>query len=131
MSKGALQPQQFLGNYSNFDLPPMAYTNTFMPPKPNYQPLMKMQPSESIRQNFMSIQQPMLPMQPVQQPIQPTPQLPQTEPMIATMQTLATTPQSLAQTPSLLDVPDRIEKPRDRFMSIDRRSNLPPINLFR
>ena len=101
----------------------MAFTNTFMPPKPNYQPLMKMPTQPDPRAGFISIQQ-----QPAL--VQPTPQLPPIEPMVTPTQPLTTTPQPLAQAPSLLDVPDRIERPRDRFMSIDRRG-LPPINLFR
>ena len=123
MSKGAFPTQSFVGNYGNFGLPPMAFTNRFMPPKPNYQPLMKMQPQVDPRAGFMSIQQ-----QPA--PIQPTPQLPPIEPMVTPTQPLTTTPQPLAQAPSLLNVPDRVEQPRDRFMSINRRG-LPPINLFR
>lgn len=120
MSKGAFPTQSFLGNYGNFGLPPMAFTNTFMPPKPNYQPLMKMQPQVDPRAGFMSIQQP-----PVQQDMSPP-----IEPMVTPTQPLTTTPQPLAQAPSLLSVPDRLEQPRDRFMSINRRG-LPPINLFR
>ena len=123
MSKGAFPTQPYLGNFGNFNLPPMAFTNRFMPPKPNYQPLMKMPTQPDPRAGFMSIQQ-----QPA--PVQPTPQLPPIEPMVTPTQPLTTTPQPLAQAPSLLDVPDRIERPRDRFMSIDRRG-LPPINLFR
>jgi hypothetical protein len=51
--------------------------------------------------------------------------------MVTPTQPLTTTPQPLAQAPSLLSVPDRVEQPRDRFMSINRRGDLPPINLFR
>ena len=120
MSKGAFPTQSFIGNYGNFGLPPMAFTNTFMPPKPNYQPLMKMQPQVDPRAGFLSIQQP-----PVQQDMSPP-----IEPMVTPTQPLTTTPQPLAQAPSLLNVPDRVEQPRDRFMSINRRG-LPPINLFR
>jgi len=148
MSKGAF-PTQSYGGFSNYNLPPMAFTNTFMPPKPNYQPLMKMQPQVDPRQNYMSIQQQ---------------ELPPIEPMVTPTQPLTTTPQPLAQppsftptldfndlknqynykaipeqgpravlnqAPSLLSVPDRVEQPRDRFMSINRRGDLPPINLFR
>ena len=121
MSKGAFPTQSFVGNYGNFGLPPMAFTNRFMPPKPNYQPLMKMQPQPDPRAGFMSIQQP-----PMQQNM-----LPPIEPMVTPTQPLTTTPQPLAQAPSLLSVPDRVEQPRDRFMSINRRGDLPPINLFR
>jgi len=114
MSKGAF-PTQSYGGFSNYNLPPMAFTNTFMPPKPNYQPLMKMQPQVDPRQNYMSIQQQ---------------QLPPIEPMATPTQPLTTTPQPLAQPPSLLNIPSRVEQPRDRFMSVDQRG-LPPINLFR
>ena len=133
MSKGAFPTQSFVSNYGNYGLPSMAFTNTFMPPKPNYQPLMQTPNIQTPRQNFMSIQQQGSvgrPPLPVQRPMQPTPQLPPIEPMVTPTQPLTTTPQPLAQAPSLLDVPDRIERPRDRFMSIDRRG-LPPINLFR
>lgn len=129
MSKGAFPTQSYLGNFGNYNLPPMAFTNTFMPPKPNYQPLMKMPTQPDPRAGFMSIQQQPAPyIQPT--PVQPAPQLPPIEPMVTPTQPLTTTPQPLAQAPSLLDVPDRIERPRDRFMSINRRG-LPPINLFR
>ena len=107
----------------------MAFTNRFMPPKPNYQPLMKMPTQPDPRAGFMSIQQQPAPyIEPA--PVQPAPQLPPIEPMVTPTQPLTTTPQPLAQAPSLLSVPDRVEQPRDRFMSIDRRG-LPPINLFR
>jgi len=162
MSKGAFPTQSYLGNFGNYNLPPMAFTNRFMPPKPNYQPLMKMPTQPDPRAGFMSIQQQPAPyIQPT--PVQPAPQLPPIEPMVTPTQPLTTTPQPLAQAPSftptldsndlknqyyykaipeqgpravlnqapsLLDVPDRIERPRDRFMSINRRG-LPPINLFR
>jgi hypothetical protein len=129
MSKGAFPTQPYLGNFGNYNLPPMAFTNRFMPPKPNYQPLMKMPTQPDPRAGFMSIQQQPAPyIEPT--PVQPAPQLPPIEPMVTPTQPLTTTPQPLAQAPSLLDVPDRIERPRDRFMSIDRRG-LPPINLFR
>ena len=121
MIKGAFPTQSFVGNYGNYGLPSMAFTNTFMPPKPNYQPLMKMQPQVDPRAGFMSIQQP-----PMQQNM-----LPPIEPMVTPTQPLTTTPQPLAQAPSLLSVPDRVEQPRNRFMSINRRGDLPPINLFR
>jgi hypothetical protein len=127
MSKGAFPTQSFVGNYGNFGLPPMAFTNRFMPPKPNYQPLMKMPTQPDPRAGFMSIQQPA----PVQTPVQPAPQLPPIEPMVTPTQPLNITPEPLAQAPSLLSVPDRVEQPRDRFMSINRRGDLPPINLFR
>lgn len=121
MIKGAFPTQSFVGNYGNYGLPSMAFTNTFMPPKPNYQPLMKMPTQPDPRAGFMSIQQP-----PMQQNM-----LPPIEPMVTPTQPLTTTPQPLAQAPSLLSVPDRVEQPRDRFMSINRRGDLPPINLFR
>jgi len=120
MSKGAFSNQPFLNNFGNYNLPSMAFTNTFMPPKPNYQPLMKMPTQPDPRAGFMSIQQP-----PIQQNI-----LPPIEPMVTPMQPLTTTPQPLAQTPSLLSLPNKVEQPIDRFMSINR-SGLPPINLFR
>ena len=123
MSKVAFLTQSFVSNYGNYGLPSMAFTNTFMPPKPNYQPLMKMQPDVNVPTNFMSIQQ--------QRPLQSTTELPPIEPMVTPTQPLTTTPQPLAQAPSLLSVPDRVEQPRDRFMSINRRGDLPPINLFR
>lgn len=127
MSKGAFPTQPFFGGYNN--LPPMAYTNTFMPPKPNYQPLMKMQPDVNVPTNFMSIQQLRPPLQPT--PVQPAPQLPPIEPMVTPTQPLTTTPQPLAQTPSLLSTPQRPQPMRQRFIGSDRRIDLPPINLFR
>jgi len=133
MSKGAFPTQSFVGNYGNYNLPPMAFTNTFMPPKPNYQPLMQTPNIQTPRQDFMSIQQQGSigrPPLPVQRPMQPTPQLPPIEPMVTPTQPLTTTPQPLAQPPSLLNIPSRVEQPRDRFMSVDQRG-LPPINLFR
>lgn len=68
MSKGAFPNRSFVSNYGNYGLPSMAFTNTFMPPKPNYQPLMKMQPDVNVPTNFMSIQQ--------QRPLQSTTELP-------------------------------------------------------
>ena len=124
MSKGAFPNRSFVSNYGNYGLPSMAFTNTFMPPKPNYQPLMKMQPDVNVPTNFMSIQQ-------LRPPLQPTPQLPPIEPMVTPTQPLTTTPQPLAQAPSLLSVPERAVPPRQRFISGDRRIDLPPINLFR
>ena len=134
MSKGAFPTQSFVSNYGNYDLPSMAFTNTFMPPKPNYQPLMQTPNIQTPRQNFMSIQQQGSigrPPLPVQRPMQPTPQLPPIEPMVTPTQPLTTTPQPLAQAPSLLSVPERAVPPRQRFISGDRRIDLPPINLFR
>ena len=52
MSKGAFSNQPFLNNFGNYNLPPMAFTNTFMPPKPNYQPLMKMPTQPDPRAGF-------------------------------------------------------------------------------
>ena len=92
MSKGAFPTQSFVSNYGNYGLPSMAFTNTFMPPKPNYQPLMKMQPDVNVPTNFMSIQQ--------QRPLQSTTELPPIEPMVTPTQPLTTTPQPLAQAPS-------------------------------
>ena len=129
MSKGAFPTQSFVGNYGNFGLPPMAFTNTFMPPKPNYQPMMKMQPDVNVPTNFMSIQQLRPPLQPT--PAQPAPQLPPIEPMVTPTQPLTTTPQPLAQAPSLLSTPQRPQPMRQRFIGSDRRIDLPPINLFR
>lgn len=129
MSKGAFPNRSFVSNYGNYGLPSMAFTNTFMPPKPNYQPMMKMQPDVNVPTNFMSIQQLRSPLQPT--PAQPTPQLPPIEPMVTPTQPLTTTPQPLAQAPSLLSVPERAVPPRQRFISGDRRIDLPPINLFR
>ena len=98
MIKGAFPTQSFVSNYGNYGLPSMAFTNTFMPPKPNYQPMMKMQPDVNVPTNFMSIQQLRPPLQPT--PAQPTPQLPPIEPMVTPTQPLTTTPQPLAQAPS-------------------------------
>ena len=123
MSKGAFPTQSFVGNYGNFGLPSMAFTNTFMPPKPNYQPLMKMQPDVNVPTNFMSIQQ--------LRPLQSTTELPPIEPMVTPTQPLTTTPQPLAQAPSLLSTPQRPQPMRQRFIGSDRRIDLPPINLFR
>ena len=123
MSKGAFPTQSFIGNYGNFGLPPMAFTNRFMPPKPNYQPMMKMQPDVNVPTNFMSIQQ--------QRPLQSTTELPPIEPMVTPTQPLTTTPQPLAQAPSLLSTPQRPQPMRQRFIGSDRRIDLPPINLFR
>ena len=111
MSKGAFPTQPYLGNFGNFNLAPMAFTNRFMPPKPNYQPLMKMPTQPDPRAGFMSIQQ-----QPA--PVQPTPQLPPIEPMVTPTQPLTTTPQPLAQAPSLLDVPDKIDEKMDKIIQI-------------
>ena len=129
MSKGAFPTQSFVSNYGNYGLPSMAFTNTFMPPKPNYQPLMKMQPDVNVPTNFMSIQQLRPPLQPT--PAQPTPQLPPIEPMVTPTQPLTTTPQPLAQAPSLLGVEDRVVSPQERFRDVNKRGYLPPINLFR
>ena len=134
MSKGAFPTQSFVGNYGNYGLPSMAFTNTFMPPKPNYQPMMKMQPDVNVPTNFMSIQQLRPPLQPTPAqptPAQPTPQLPPIEPMVTPTQPLTTTPQPLAQAPSLLSTPQRPQPMRQRFIGSDRRIDLPPINLFR
>ena len=134
MSKGAFPTQSFVGNYGNFGLPPMAFTNTFMPPKPNYQPLMQTPNIQTPRQDFMSIQQQGSigrPPLPVQRPMQPTPQLPPIEPMVTPTQPLTTTPQPLAQAPSLLGVEDRAVSPQERFRDVNKRGYLPPINLFR
>ena len=134
MSKGAFPTQSFVGNYGNYNLPPMAFTNTFMPPKPNYQPLMQTPNIQTPRQDFMSIQQQGSigrPPLPVQRPMQPTPQLPPIEPMVTPTQPLTTTPQPLAQTPSLLGVEDRVVSPQERFRDVNKRGYLPPINLFR
>ena len=134
MSKGAFPTQSFVSNYGNYGLPSMAFTNTFMPPKPNYQPMMKMQPDVNVPTNFMSIQQQGSigrPPLPVQRPMQPTPQLPPIEPMVTPTQPLTTTPQPLAQAPSLLSTPQRPQPMRQRFIGSDRRIDLPPINLFR
>lgn len=129
MIKGAFPTQSFVSNYGNYGLPSMAFTNTFMPPKPNYQPMMKMQPDVNVPTNFMSIQQLRPPLQPT--PAQPTPQLPPIEPMVTPTQPLTTTPQPLAQTPSLLSTPQRPQPMRQSFIGSDRRIDLPPINLFR
>jgi len=129
MSKGAFPNRSFVSNHGNYGLPSMAFTNTFMPPKPNYQPMMKMQPDVNVPTNFMSIQQLRPPLQPT--PAQPTPQLPPIEPMVTPTQPLTTTPQPLAQAPSLLSTPQRPQPMRQRFIGSDRRIDLPPINLFR
>ena len=134
MSKGAFPTQSYLGNFGNYNLPPMAFTNTFMPPKPNYQPLMQTPNIQTPRQDFMSIQQQGSigrPPLPVQRPMQPTPQLPPIEPMVTPTQPLTTTPQPLAQAPSLLGVEDRVVSPQERFRDVNKRGYLPPINLFR
>ena len=134
MSKGAFPTQPYLGNFGNYNLPSMAFTNTFMPPKPNYQPLMQTPNIQTPRQNFMSIQQQGSigrPPLPVQRPMQPTPQLPPIEPMVTPTQPLTTTPQPLAQAPSLLGVEDRVVSPQERFRDVNKRGYLPPINLFR
>jgi len=134
MSKGAFPTQSYLGNFGNYNLPPMAFTNTFMPPKPNYQPLMQTPNIQTPRQDFMSIQQQGSigrPPLPVQRPMQPTPQLPPIEPMVTPTQPLTTTPQPLAQAPSLLGVEDRAVSPQERFRDVNKRGYLPPINLFR
>ena len=129
MSKGAFPTQSFVSNYGNYGLPSMAFTNTFMPPKPNYQPMMKMQPDVNVPTNFMSIQQLRPPLQPT--PAQPTPQLPPIEPMVTPTQPLTTTPQPLAQAPSLLGVEDRVVSQQERFRDVNKSGYLPPINLFR
>jgi hypothetical protein len=130
MSKGAFPTQPYLGNFGNFNLPPMAFTNRFMPPKPNYQPLMKMPTQPDPRAGFMSIQQQPAPyIEPT--PVQPAPQLPPIEPMVTPTQPLTTTPQPLAQAPSLLSTPQKPQPMRQRFIGSDRRIDLPPINLFR
>jgi len=134
MSKGAFPTKSYLGNFGNYNLPPMAFTNTFMPPKPNYQPLMQTPNIQTPRQDFMSIQQQGSigrPPLPVQRPMQPTPQLPPIEPMVTPTQPLTTTPQPLAQAPSLLGVEDRAVSPQERFRDVNKRGYLPPINLFR
>ena len=134
MSKGAFPTKSFVSNYGNYGLPPMAFTNRFMPPKPNYQPLMQTPNIQTPRQDFMSIQQQGSigrPPLPVQRPMQPTPQLPPIEPMVTPTQPLTTTPQPLAQAPSLLGVEDRVVSPQERFRDVNKRGYLPPINLFR